>query len=256
MAKYKPIHTGMKDHPYGQNLIGPYITHYERVEEMSTTETINRVRSVHQLQVDDFNERKGVRLPISPFIPDRDGILNQIRIIFDEVLELVQGAGVDIGVRYHGAGAGGIVPIAKSVMRYETNPRPVDIKEVVDGFADVSVTITGLLSMFGVADLPVLKKVDESNLDKYNIPICHVCGIIMQMDDNGPPAIYHCQNPECSFDGEVKGHYVDGEGKLKKPSNWEERHKYDIQEVLINQGMPESMLLPKHRINKEEGAYE
>lgn len=257
MPKYRPIHTGMRDHPLGYDPYSPRITHYERIED--EMENINRIRSMHQQRVDEFNTKKGVRLPIAPFIPeDRQAILNQIRIIFDEVLELVNAAGVDLGVRYHGTGAGGEIPVCKALLRYKNNPtRKVDIKEVADGFADVSVTITGLLSMFGISDLGLLEKVDESNLDKYNVPKCEFCNAAMQEvmpASSTTPAVYECMEIGCNLEGvghKVKGHYIDNEGKLKKPSNWEERHKYDIQEVLLNQGMPEELLLAHHRRNYE-----
>ena len=83
------------------------------------------------------------------------------KLILEEALETVHAMGVE--VRADGELG---KPVQEETLHYSASGE-VDVVEVVDGCADISVVTIGTLIAFGVDDEPVLEEVDASNLRKF-----------------------------------------------------------------------------------------
>lgn len=116
-----------------------------------------RLKSSHQMKVEEFMNKAGQEIPATPTIPN-DLILEQrLRLILEEVQELVEDAGFELYCN------GPLSLDTCSLMKI----RPCNFPDMVDSFADISVVNTGLASTCGVADVAILEEVDEANLRKF-----------------------------------------------------------------------------------------
>jgi len=112
--------------------------------------------------------KAGQAVPELPCIPGPEVRMLRAKLILEEALETVLALGVDVSVRYHGVGAGGMIPVEDKMLIFEHNPtRKISLVEICDGCADVSVVTIGTLSACGVSDVTLLEEVDRSNLDKF-----------------------------------------------------------------------------------------
>jgi len=107
-------------------------------------------------------QKAGQATPDAPVIPSEEIRILRAKLILEEALETVRGLGV--GVRLGPDGA--VVSSKEADLQFHID-RPVDLEEVVDGCADISVVTIGTLIAFGVDDEPVLEEVDAANLRKF-----------------------------------------------------------------------------------------
>lgn len=112
----------------------------------------------HYQRVKDFMQKVGQDTPEGAVIPDAKIRILRAKLILEEALETVEALGVTVHHSGH--------QITEEGLEYAA-PNPVDLKEVVDGCADISVVTIGTLIAFGVDDEPVLEEVDASNLRKF-----------------------------------------------------------------------------------------
>lgn len=103
-------------------------------------------------------QKVGQDTPEGAVIPDEKIRILRAKLILEEALETVAAMGVTVHV--------GGQEVAEEELVYAA-PNDVDLKEVVDGCADISVVTIGTLIAFGVDDEPVLEEVDASNLRKF-----------------------------------------------------------------------------------------
>ncbi len=116
----------------------------------------------HAARIRSFMQKAGQATPDAPVIPTEEIRILRAKLILEEALETVRGLGV--GVR--------LGPDGEMVSSKATNldfyiDGPVDLEEVVDGCADISVVTIGTLIAFGIDDEPVLEEVDAANLRKF-----------------------------------------------------------------------------------------
>ncbi|MGB1048433.1 MAG: hypothetical protein ACPG3U_01970 [Rhodothermales bacterium] len=112
----------------------------------------------HYARVKEFMQKVGQDTPEGATIPDAKIRILRAKLILEEALETVSALGVSVHSHGHEVTEGGLEYAA---------PNEVDLKEVVDGCADISVVTIGTLIAFGVDDEPVLEEVDASNLRKF-----------------------------------------------------------------------------------------
>ncbi|MDA0378925.1 MAG: hypothetical protein O2899_05485 [Bacteroidetes bacterium] len=112
----------------------------------------------HYQRVKEFMQKVGQDTPEGAIIPDAKIRILRAKLILEEALETVEALGVTVHHQGH--------QITEEGLGYDA-PNAVDLKEVVDGCADISVVTIGTLIAFGVDDEPVLEEVDASNLRKF-----------------------------------------------------------------------------------------
>lgn len=103
-------------------------------------------------------QRVGQDTPEIATVPDEKIRILRAKLILEEALETVAALGVTVHV--------GATEVTEEGLDYAA-PNEVDLKEVVDGCADISVVTVGTLIAFGIDDEPVLEEVDASNLRKF-----------------------------------------------------------------------------------------
>lgn len=103
-------------------------------------------------------QKVGQDTPEGAVIPDEKTRILRAKLILEEALETVAALGVAVHVNGQ--------EVIEEGLAYSA-PNEVDLKEVVDGCADISVVTIGTLIAFGVDDEPVLEEVDASNLRKF-----------------------------------------------------------------------------------------
>ena len=113
----------------------------------------------HYNRVKTFMQKVGQDTPEIATIPDEKIRILRAKLILEEALETVDALGVSVEIEG--------TPLTEEGLRYSA-PGEVDLKEVVDGCADISVVTIGTLISFGIDDEPVLQEVDASNLRKFS----------------------------------------------------------------------------------------
>ena len=103
-------------------------------------------------------QKVGQDTPEGAIEPDSKVRILRAKLILEEALETVEALGVTVHHQGH--------EITEEGLEYDA-PNPFDLKEVVDGCADISVVTIGTLIAIGVDDEPVLEEVDASNLRKF-----------------------------------------------------------------------------------------
>lgn len=116
-------------------------------------------KSYHQQRVEAFMKKAKQDVPNTPTIPSEAVRILRAKLIWEEVMELINDG---LGVRPVPV-AGGSKP---GEVEFECF-KPADIVLVADGCADISVVNTGCLSAFGISDMSILDEVDENNLAKF-----------------------------------------------------------------------------------------
>ncbi len=117
--------------------------------------------TAHYNRVKEFMKKVGQDTPDRLTTPDEKIRILRAKLILEEAIETVHALGVEVR-----AGGEKGPPIDEKSLHYSA-PGEVDVVEVVDGCADISVVTIGTLIAFGVDDEPVLEEVDESNLRKF-----------------------------------------------------------------------------------------
>lgn len=145
---------------------------------------------IHQSRVEQFMKLAKQDIPDSPEVPDAKIRLLRARLILEEAYETIQALGCDV--------IESVDPSKKfdCIVEVEDSSK-IDLSEVLDGLADISVVCTGCASSCGVDMEPILEEVDNNNLSKF-----------------GP------------------GHSIRSDGKLIKPPNFKGP---DIQKHILEQ---------------------
>jgi predicted HAD superfamily Cof-like phosphohydrolase len=115
----------------------------------------------HYERVKDFMQRVGQPTPDHLTIPDERTRILRAKLILEEALETVRALGVQVTTRGDNP-----VTLDDEQMDFNTTGN-VDMIEIVDGCADISVVTIGTLIAIGVDDEPILEEVDASNLRKF-----------------------------------------------------------------------------------------
>jgi len=112
----------------------------------------------HYNRVKEFMQRVGQDTPEIATEPSEKIRILRAKLILEEALETVEA----LGVRVLNEG----VEVTEDGLVYDA-PGEVNLQEVADGCADISVVTIGTLIAFGIDDDPLLKEVDASNLRKF-----------------------------------------------------------------------------------------
>lgn len=115
----------------------------------------------HYQRVKEFMQKVGQDTPSRLTTPEEKTRILRAKLILEEALETATAMGIEVRV----GGESGVV-LEEEALHYAAEGN-VNLVEVVDGCADISVVTTGTLIAFGVDDEPVLEEVDESNLRKF-----------------------------------------------------------------------------------------
>lgn len=161
----------------------------------------------HQRRIEEFMRLAGQDVPDEPKVPDRDTRILRAELILEEALETISALG--IGVRVECDVKGQEIRHKHSL---DYTMGPVNMVEVADGCADVSVVTMGTLSAFGIDAEPVLEMVDQHNLQKFST-CCPTCGD-EGMRSTGPSSV-HRWCPQCKQEYSIG--YRRTDGKWIKP---------------------------------------
>jgi len=115
----------------------------------------------HFRRVREFMQKVGQDTPEGAVIPDDDVRVLRAKLILEEALETVEAMGVTVR-----AGSENGPVLDDDTFHYDAGGE-VDLIEVADGCADISVVTIGTLIAFGIDDEPLLEEVDASNLRKF-----------------------------------------------------------------------------------------
>lgn len=121
-----------------------------------------RDKSEHQAAVERFLVGIGRPVPDRPSVADVDLLATWGRLLLEETMEWIEAAGLEVVSAEDG---GETFDRHGLTVRRAWRAAP-DLVAMVDASADVSVVNTGCLSINGVADLDVLRTVDDNNLLK------------------------------------------------------------------------------------------
>jgi len=121
------------------------------------------VQTPHQKRVEDFMEKAEQELPDTPTVPDEETRILRARLILEEALETIW-KGLGITTLLHGDGIH--YPVRIDDLKFMPEEE-VNLVEVADGCADISVVTTGTLSACGIKDEKLLEEVDGHNLKKF-----------------------------------------------------------------------------------------
>lgn len=132
----------------------------------------NHMPTPHYNRIKEFMTKAGQDCPANPIIPSGDIRVLRAKLILEEALETVKGLGIDVMIdRVDKEDATltymHLTSDDNKLVFKDKGEEHVDIEEVVDGCADVSVVTIGTLIAFGVDDDPILREVDDANLRKF-----------------------------------------------------------------------------------------
>lgn len=126
------------------------------------------MKTEHQKRVENFMRKAGQDVPANPTVPDAETRTLRAKLILEEALETVKAMGINVTTLNLINGVNVGVDLSSSLENLKfTATDDVDIIEVADGCADITVVTTGTLSAFGISDEELLKVVDEHNLAKF-----------------------------------------------------------------------------------------
>jgi predicted HAD superfamily Cof-like phosphohydrolase len=124
---------------------------------------VARTKSSHALRVERFMLLADQELPGKPTVPDGKIRELRVRLLLEEVLEFAAASGVRVKL----VGEPDDTPyLTYDEFKFETVDQ-VDLVEVADGLGDISVVTVGAMLAYGIADVELLKEVDNNNLAKF-----------------------------------------------------------------------------------------
>lgn len=116
------------------------------------------MKTQHQVRVESFMEGAQQQVPAAPQLPSPTVANLRARLIIEEALETCSALGVVVKAARHGF-------LEFSDLEF-VNFGSMDLVEIADGCADLSVVAIGTLSACGIGDAPLLEEVDLNNLMK------------------------------------------------------------------------------------------
>ena len=156
------------------------------------------MKSEHQLRVEQFMNKAAQMapgkqgVPDRPMVPSKEVRLLRAKLILEEALETVEALGFcvedpDGGVVDKDYD---VVPLWKWMGSkfLPVTDADINLDEIADGCADLSVVSIGTLSACGILDKPILECVDQNNLEKFG-PGCTVSesGKLIKPPNHKPP---------------------------------------------------------------------
>lgn len=133
-----------------------------------------RLQTLHMLRIRKFMKLAGQEIPGAPEIPAEHIRILRARLILEEAFETVEALGVNVRIGTEpGHWSQDQIPISKwlrsgCLLSYDTATSVIpNLKDIVDGCADISVVTIGTLLACGVHDVAVLEEVDKNNLAKF-----------------------------------------------------------------------------------------
>lgn len=166
-----------------------------------------RIKSDHQYMVERFMKLAGQELPEKPCIPSEGVRILRAKLTFEEAVreKILEGFAVDIYVD-------GVKIELNSVFEFRiSDQRKPDLVKILDGCCDTAVVNTGDLSACGISDMKPQRIIDESNLEKFEIPVC--CGVAMTHTGRGNYNCLDCLSMKL-------GPYRRDDGKFMKGPDW------------------------------------
>lgn len=125
----------------------------------------------HQENIEDFMDKASQDLPEKPTIPDEKIRELRAKLILEEAIETIEALGFNIymdGTVDYECG-GSIVTFNSVGLKFkQKSEEDINLAEIADGCADLSVVTMGTLSACGIADTPLLDLIDENNLSKFD----------------------------------------------------------------------------------------
>ncbi|MBT5250426.1 MAG: hypothetical protein P8H65_01150 [Rhodothermales bacterium] len=103
-------------------------------------------------------QKVGQDTPEGAVVPDEKTRILRAKLILEEALETVDALGVHVHIEG--------IEIVEEGLQYSGGGE-INLQEVADGCADISVVTMGTLIAFGIDDEPLLEEVDASNLRKF-----------------------------------------------------------------------------------------
>lgn len=172
-------------------------------------------RTQHQENVESFMRQAGQELPSSPTIPPLPVRRLRATLILEEAFETVKALGLAPVFKPEYDGDGKLAGVTMIELVEHGVP---DLVGIVDGCCDLKVVTTGTLSACGVQDHEAQEEVDQSNLRKFQSPVCPACKYLMVWE---PEGMWVCLNhsPRVTFPKE-KGPHRREDGKWIKPPYW------------------------------------
>jgi predicted HAD superfamily Cof-like phosphohydrolase len=149
-----------------------------------------QLKSEHQQQVELFLKGIGHPIPDSPQLATNDRLLAWARLLVEEVWETInRGMGREI---YVDSSVDIRQPIKFTDLHFSHADRPNTI-DIADGCGDLLVVATGLLSLCGIADKPLLEEINSNNLLKLkNGRLCPHTGKFLKPEGHPKPHIAGC----------------------------------------------------------------
>lgn len=125
--------------------------------------------TTHAQRVRDFMTKARQDLPAMPMIPTDQVRILRAKLMFEEVMETIAALGVEIRMNPEDQmQVDGAAVLSADGHKFVISG-PMNLVEVADGCADVSVVTTGTLLACGIADDPLLELVDRNNLEKFGV---------------------------------------------------------------------------------------
>ena len=125
----------------------------------------NRLKTEHLQAVERFHVGMGVDVPIQPTVPSNARLIARAKLLMEETLEFIEAAGIELQIQSS-------MMLNPAPLRFEhlqfVKIKPADMIEMADGLADVAVITAGGMAICGIADLPLLREVDDNNLLKLS----------------------------------------------------------------------------------------
>ena len=114
--------------------------------------------TAHYDRIKSFMQKVGQDTPEGAVVPDEKTRILRAKLILEEALETVDALGVHVHIEG--------IEIVEEGLQYSGGGE-INLQEVADGCADISVVTMGTLIAFGIDDEPLLEEVDASNLRKF-----------------------------------------------------------------------------------------
>ena len=114
--------------------------------------------TAHYDRIKSFMQKVGQDTPEGAVVPDEKTRILRAKLILEEALETVDALGVHVHIEG--------IEIVEEGLEYSGGGE-INLQEVADGCADISVVTMGTLIAFGIDDEPLLEEVDASNLRKF-----------------------------------------------------------------------------------------
>jgi len=130
------------------------------------------LKTAHQRRVEEFMLLAAQNVGSRPALPTQNERVLRAQLILEEALETIEALGVE--VELHVRDMANVADYLRMTLNTETkktftalSDEDASLIDIADGCADLSVVTIGTLSACGIPDKPLLRLVDQNNLDKF-----------------------------------------------------------------------------------------